>query len=129
MNVNKQLDINSLKVQSLRDEIEIMEKILYPKFRENENSPLELTIDEWFGVDANLSENEIAILQVKLNILKLFSGLYWELIERTNENETFDWFNLVTSTYQMNLYGNTEIIEIVNRLKTKSPENWMNLFK
>lgn len=127
--MNKQLDINSIKIQTLRDEIEIMEKILYPKFRENENSPLELSIDEWFEVDANLSENEIAIIQVKLNILKLFSGFYWELIERTNQNGSIDWFNLVTSTYQMNLYGNSEIMEIINQLKTKSPENWVNLFK
>lgn len=127
--MNKQLDINSIKIQTLRDEIEIMEKILYPKFRENENSPLELSIDEWFEVDANLSENEIAIIQVKLNILKLFSGFYWELIERTNQNGSIDWFNLVTSTYQLNLYGNSEIMEIINQLKTKSPENWVNLFK
>lgn len=79
--MNIQLDINSLKIQSLRDEIERIEKILYPKFRDNENSPLELSIDEWFEVDANLSENEVSILQVRSNILKLFSGLYWELIE------------------------------------------------
>lgn len=127
--MNKQLDINSLKIQSLRDQIETMEKILYPKFRDNENRHLELSIDEWFEVDANLSENEIAILQVKINILKLFSGLYWELIERTNENGSIDWFNLVTSTYQMNLYGNSEIMKIINQLKSKPLENWVNLFK
>ena len=127
--MNKQLDINSLKIQSLRDEIDIIEKILYPKFRENENRHLELSIDEWFEVDSNLSENELTILQVKLNILKLFSGLYWELIERTNENGSIDWFNLVTSTYQMNLYGNSEIMKIINQLKSKPLENWVNLFK
>ena len=127
--MDKKNEILSL-IDSIINEIDKLECLIYPNIRKDKITPLNLENDEeWLEIDPTLSEDDLSVLLLKLHVLYLFSGLYWELLVYSTNVENINWYNLVVNTYKIDLHHNEEINNVVKKLKTKSPENWVNLFK
>jgi hypothetical protein len=116
------------RIEELLHEIEQINLILYPNMRKNEESPLTLSLDEWFETDLELTEIQINQQLLKSNLIQVFLHLHSHFI-LTKSIREIDWRDLLDGMFEMKLHGFTEILPIVENLKSNSPNNWSKEIK
>jgi hypothetical protein len=116
------------RIDELLNEIEQINLILYPNMRKNEESPLSLSLDEWFETDPVLTEKEINQQLLKSNLIQVFLHLHSHFI-LTKSIQEIDWRDLLDGMFEMKLHGFTDILPIIENLKSNSPHHWSKEIK
>lgn len=116
------------RITELQNEMERLNLIIYPNMRLNEETPLSLSLDEWFETDPTLSEKEINQHLLKINFFDLFIQLHCHFMNPKSMQE-IDWRNLLDTTFEMKRNGFMDILPLITNLKANNPLNWSKEIK
>ena len=116
------------RITELQNEMERLNLILYPNMRLNEETPLSLSLDEWFETDPTLSEIEINQHLLKINFYDLFIQLHCHFMN-SNSIQEINWRDLLFNMFEMKMNGFMDILPLIEYLKATNPHNWSKELK